>query len=210
MGMRHVITPWLEKHRLDLFLMVGRPTIHYLVDNCIPLSRWLVVGVGTSAYKIGTKGRRNSIFYLFPSLKVLFSIVMASPSRPPFHPLLPVMKPRVKERWTFIREAWRRARAKHADPSTSHKVPPTSQSPLKPRGGHTPQLEYFPLNIRAHCIQEYQNFIEFEREAINIAVDGFIDGFENCKACLLQMMPYLEIDGFQPRNSDEEAPSNGD
>ena len=47
--------------------------------------------------------------------------------------------------------------------------------------------------------------MEFRRKIIDIAISGFIDGFENCKIRLLQIMSYLELYSFQSENSDEEA-----
>ena len=46
--------------------------------------------------------------------------------------------------------------------------------------------------------------MEFAKEAFDIAVVTFSDDFKNCKARLLQMMPYLELQFLQLRNSDEE------
>ena len=63
---------------------------------------------------------------------------------------------------------------------------------------------WIPPNIQTRCAEESQAPAEFE-QTVDIAVAFFIFGFKNCKARLLSIMPYLELQFLQFGNSDEEV-----
>ena len=61
-----------------------------------------------------------------------------------------------------------------------------------------------PSDVWTCCVEESRTSVKFE-QTVNITAHGFILGFKDYKLCLLQMMPYLELQFLQPENSDEEV-----
>ena len=54
-------------------------------------------------------------------------------------------------------------------------------------------------------VVEYKASKAFRGELLEFFVAGFVQGFEDCKAQLKQMVPKLDLRRLQPRNSDGEV-----
>ena len=52
---------------------------------------------------------------------------------------------------------------------------------------------------------EFQNFVAFRKEMLDVIAAIFIQGFNDCKARLQKIMPYLELHNIPTGNTDEEV-----
>ena len=118
----------------------------------------------------------------------------------------------MRERNAIARDARRRylsrerERARWADASTSYGAPP----PLPPMIRLPSQPEHIPPATQEHCLAELWDSAVFWREILDVATAAFFQGFDDCKARLLRIIPYLELHGMQTDGTDKEVETSID
>ena len=122
-------------------------------------------------------------------------------------PPLELTKNQIREQNAIARDVRRRylacerETARWASTSTSHGAP--LPLPLVTKLLH--QLERILLAIRKHCIIEFWDSMTFRRKMLDVTAATFIQDFDECKTCLLRIMPYLEFHGIQASDIDGEV-----